>query len=210
MFQPPVFREERTGVMHALMRAHPFATVVSSARGQLNADHVPLVLHAEDPEALGTLRGHFAAANPLVRDGGPEDEVLAVFQGPQRYISPGWYPSKHEHGKAVPTWNYAVVHARGTLQLIRDEDWLLSHLEALTNTHETGRAQPWRVHDAPKDYIAKQMRALAGFEIRITALEGKWKVSQNKSEADRQGVAEGLAAEPGGAAMAQLVEGRRG
>ena len=120
MFQPPIFREDRLEVMHALMREHPFATVVSAATGALSADHVPLVLH--DGGGHGVLRGHLGAGNPLCRETAGAIEVLAIFQGPQSYVTPSWYASKREHGKVVPTWNYVVVHARGALRFVRDAD----------------------------------------------------------------------------------------
>ena len=199
MFQPPLFREDRIEVMHALMRAHPFATLVNSATGPLTADHVPLVLHPELSET-GTLRGHLAAANPLwraMRDRGGTGpiEVLAVFQGPQTYVTPSWYPSKKAHGKVVPTWNYAVVHAHGTLRFHDETDWLMAHLSELTNRQESHRPEPWAVTDAPDDFTAKQLKGLIGFEIAIDSLTGTWKVSQNKSGEDREGLERGLLAE---------------
>ena len=206
MFQPTIFREERTAVMHALMRAHPFATLVSYATGGLTADHVPLVLHAEVGEQ-GALRGHVAAGNPLFRETEGAVDVLAIFQGPQTYVHPGWYASKAEHGKVVPTWNYAVAHARGRLRFIRDTEWVVAHLHALTAQHESHRPAPWAVSDAPADFVARQLKGLVGFEIAIEALEGTWKVSQNKHEADRAGVVAGLDAE-GGEDVAALVRER--
>lgn len=209
MYQPPLFREDRVDVMQALMRAHPFATLVSSATGTLSADHVPLVLDATGSD-LGVLRGHLAAANPLARQTEGPIEVMTIFQGAQTYVTPAWYASKQEHGRVVPTWNYAVVHARGTLNFVSDPDWLLQHLQDLTAQHEATRAAPWAVSDAPEDFVALQLRALIGFEIRIASLEGKWKASQNKNAADRQGVRAGLAAEDNAdaRAMADLVARR--
>lgn len=190
MFLPPVFREDRTEVMHALMTAHPFGTIVSQAGGRLEADHVPMLL-SPDSSPWGCLRGHFAAGNPLVRGAVPV-EVLAIFQGPAAYVSPAWYPSKAEHGKVVPTWNYAVVHARGQMRFVTEPAWLRRHLEDLTAAHERQRPAPWAVGDAPEAFVARQMKGLVGFEIAIATLEGKWKVSQNKAAPDRAGVAEGL------------------
>lgn len=210
MFQPPIFREDRTEVMHALMREHAFATIVSSATGALTADHMPLVLHDEVGER-GVLRGHVAAGNPLWRETRDLDaiEVLAIFQGPQTYVHPGWYASKAEHGKVVPTWNYVVAHARGSLRFIRETEWLLDHLHALTDRHESHRPVAWKVSDAPADFVTRQLKGLVGFEITIEALEGTWKVSQNKSEADRQGVEVGLRAEGAvGEAVSDLVRER--
>ncbi|MCF6303116.1 MAG: FMN-binding negative transcriptional regulator [Devosiaceae bacterium] len=206
MFQPPIFREARIEVMHALMKNHPFATLVSLASGHLSADHLPLVLHP-DIGVNGTLRGHIAVGNPLFgREEGPI-EVLVVFQGPQAYISPSWYPSKKEHGKVVPTWNYAVAQARGILRFIRDLDWLMAHLRELSKRHEGSRADPWAVNDAPKDFIAAQLKGIVGIEIEVNSLVGKFKVSQNKSTADKQGVALGLLEEKSdhGRAMSDIV-----
>lgn len=209
MFQPPIFREERTEVMQALMRDHPLASIVSSATGTLTADHVPLVLHADEGER-GILRGHIAAGNPLFRMTDGPIEVLAIFQGPQAYVTPSWYASKTEHGKVVPTWNYVVVHARGTLRFIRETDWLLGHLHELTRRHKADRPTPWAVSDAPPDFVARQLRGLAGFEIAIAELEGTWKVSQNKNAADRKGVETGLRNESGPqeASISELVKQR--
>ena len=134
MFQPPIFRENRPDVMRELMAAHPFATIVSAATGILTADHVPLVLHDNEGEH-GALRGHVARSNPLFRETESPMEVLTIFQGPQSYVTPSWYASKQEHGKVVPTWNYVVVHARGTLQFMQETSWLLQHLNDL-NTPE--------------------------------------------------------------------------
>jgi len=206
MFLPPLFREDRIDVMHALMRAHPFATVVSAARGGLTADHLPLVLHP-DLSANGVLRGHVAAGNPLARGERRSLEVLAIFHGPQAYVTPSWYPSKAEHGKVVPTWNYAVVHAHGTLRFHDDGDWLMAHLTELTARQERDRSEPWAPQDAPAEFLSRQMKGIVGIEIAVEALTGKWKVSQNREARDRAGVEHGLLVEdPGqGAAMSELV-----
>ena len=191
MFQPAIFQEDRLDVMHNLMRTHPFATLISSATGELTADHIPMILHDDEGEH-GILRGHVSVGNPLFTETDGALDVLAVFQGPQTYITPSWYASKQEHGKVVPTWNYAVVHARGTLTFNRDESWLLRHLHDLTQQHEGHRPNPWAVSDAPKDFVKRQLRGLAGFEIQVSNIDGKWKVSQNKNDADKSGVASGL------------------
>ncbi|MEM8869482.1 MAG: FMN-binding negative transcriptional regulator [Pseudomonadota bacterium] len=208
MYEPPLFREDRVDVMQALMHAHPFATLVSSATGTLSADHVPLELCAELSKH-GVLRGHLAVANPLYRGTDGPISVLAVFQGPQSYITPSWYPSKQEHGKVVPTWNYAVVHATGQLRFHTDPAWLMAHLTSLTQRHEAPRDAPWEVADAPGDFTKRQLKGLVGFEIDIEALTGKWKVSQNKAAPDRAGVEKGLLTEntPSGTAMSRLVGG---
>jgi transcriptional regulator len=139
----------------------------------------------------GTLQGHIARANPLWRQAA-DAEVLVIFHGPQAYVTPSWYPTKREHGKAVPTWNYAVVHARGRLRVIEDPVWLRQQLEALVTHHESSFAEPWQISDAPPDYINKMLGAIVGIEISITGLTGKWKISQNQPEANRTGVVKGL------------------
>ncbi len=194
MFQPPVFREDRIDVMQDLMRDNPFATLLWSAAGQLSAEHIPLLIHPELSEH-GSIRGHVSAANPLRRQAQGEIDVLAVFQGPQAYVSPSWYPSKQQHGKVVPTWNYAVVHAHGTLRFVDEPEWLLAHLSDMTSRQERGRSSPWAISDAPDEYIARQLKALVGIEITVKSLSGSWKVSQNKDEQDRKGVELGLLAE---------------
>jgi len=138
------------------------------------------------------LKGHISRANPQWRELVSEVDVLAIFAGPQHYISPNWYPGKLEDGKVVPTWNYAVVHAYGRLRIVEDADWLLAHLTSLTDEHEAGSAGPWKVSDAPEDFIRGQMRGIVGLELPIRRLEGKWKTSQNRTPRDRRAVAEGL------------------
>lgn len=191
MYQPAHFQERRVEVLHDLMQAYPFATLVTNGPEGITANHLPMMLHPEISEQ-GTLRGHIARANPHWKDHDPASEVLAIFQGPHHYISPGWYPTKKEHGKAVPTWNYAVVHAHGPMKIIEDRDWLFEMVDSLTTHHEAGQKQPWAVNDAPEDYLNAMLKAIVGLEIPISRLEGKWKVSQNRSEADREGVIQGL------------------
>lgn len=193
MYQVAAFREDRIGVMQQLMREHPLATLVTAIDGRPDANHLPLLLDPE-PAPRGRLLGHVARANPLWREAAGGLDVLAVFQGPQAYVTPSWYETKRETGAVVPTWNYAVVHARCHLTVHEDRDWLHDLVTRLTNTHEAGRLQPWAVDDAPADYIERMLKAIVGIELRIDMLEGKWKVSQNRPAADRAGVAEGLAA----------------
>ncbi|MFK8051996.1 MAG: FMN-binding negative transcriptional regulator [Woeseiaceae bacterium] len=209
MQQPPIFSEDRIDVMQALMIAHPFATVVSMVSGVLSADHVPLVLHADEGQH-GVLRGHVAISNSLFRESDRPVNVLTIFQGPQTYVTPSWYPTKKAHGKVVPTWNYVVVHARGTLTFTKDTAWLMRHLNDLTAQHESHRPEPWAVADAPDAYIARQLRALVGFEIVIEDLQGTWKVSQNKTLPDWQGVRDGLdsSSDADAVAIGALVEER--
>ncbi len=209
MYQVAAFREERIDVMHALIRAHPLAVLVTGAGGILEANHLPLLIDPL-PSPQGTLRGHVARSNPLwrqVRETEHENEVLTIFQGPQVYVTPSWYPEKRASGKVVPTWNYAVVHARGPLIIHDDRDWLRDLVSRLTDQQEAGRAQPWGIADAPADYIERMLGAIVGIEIPISRIEGKWKVSQNRADADRAGVVDGLAqsADPQARAMAALV-----
>jgi len=206
MYVPAQFAETRLEVLHGLIEARPFATFVTSAGGEIVVDHLPLLLDAS-AGALGTLRGHVARANPLWRQLASDSDSVAVFQGPQKYISPSWYPSKHADGKAVPTWNYVVVHAWGRPRVIEDEEWLLRLVTDLTNTHEAGQATPWKVSDAPADYTERLLRAIVGIEMPIARIAGKWKVSQNRPAGDRLGVVAGLrsSADDESLAMAELV-----
>lgn len=210
MYVPSHFEETRTEVLHRLVHDHPLAALIAYTPDGLEANHVPLELEP-GLGPLGTLRGHVARANPMWRTASSAVEALAIFQGPDHYVSPGWYATKRETGKVVPTWNYAVVHAYGPLRVIDDPVWLHALVERLTARHEAGRAAPWQVTDAPADYIAATSRGIVGIEIPITRIVGKWKVSQNRTEADRAGVADGLQAEGALAAtaMAELV-GKRG
>lgn len=193
MYIPSHFAEPRVDVLHQLVRAHPLATLVTLSSSGLNANHIPLHLSPE-PSPLGTLRGHVARANPLWRDSVEGVETLAIFQGPDAYISPSWYPTKLETGKGVPTWNYAVAHAYGTLRVMDDPAWLRPHLEALTGQNEARFPEPWHVDDAPPDYLEKMIGAVVGIEIVITRLSGKWKVSQNQPAVNQAGVVAGLRA----------------
>jgi transcriptional regulator len=200
MYIPDHFREDRVAVLQDAMRRIGFATLVTQGAAGIEANHLPLLLDAE----AGILRGHLARANPVWRDMIPGSTALAIFLGPDAYVSPGWYPSKAQTGKAVPTWNYITLHARGTITLFEDADWLRAHVAALTDAQEAGRAQPWSINDAPSGYIAGLLRAIVGFEIAITSLEGKWKLSQNRP-ADIDGVRAGLTAD-GHAEMADLMK----
>ena len=195
MYLPSSFEESRIDVLHALMRAHPLATVLTLDQTGIVANHVPVDL-LPVPAPLGVLRGHIARANPLWRSHSGEQSALAIFQGAQVYISPSYYPSKQATGEVVPTWDYAVVHVRGTLRFIQDKDWLLALVTTLTDVHETSRSAPWQVSDAPETYIDKMLQAIVGFELSIESLTGKWKVSQNRSASDQRGVIEGLRASP--------------
>lgn len=209
MYEVAAFRETRIAVMHALIRAHPLATLVSVSAGTPEANHIPLLIE-DGPAPGGILRGHVARANPLWRQP-PDGEVLAVFQGPQTYVTPSWYPSKVEHGKVVPTWNYAVVHVRGPLVVRDDREWLRGLVSRLTDVRESGLSLPWGVGDAPADYIDRMLGSIVGIEIPVRSIDGKWKVSQNRAQADRDGVAAGLRrrGDAESLQMADLVDGER-
>ena len=191
MYLPSHFREERLDVMAALMRRYPLATLITVGPDGPLANHLPL-MYDPKPEPFGTLRGHLARSNPQWKMERPEFGALAVFQGPQAYVSPSFYPAKQEHGQVVPTWNYVTVQARGSLIVHEDATWLRQLVTNLTETHEASFAEPWQVSDAPASYIDNLLKAIVGVELRITGLEGKWKVSQNRGEADRDGVVAGL------------------
>lgn len=190
MYQPDQHREDRLEVQHDLIDAHPFGLLISSGAEGLLANGLPFLLQRQGP--LGQLQAHVARANPHWR-GLHGTEVLVVFQGPLSYISPGFYQTKVETGKVVPTWNYAMVQARGVARVLEDQGWLDTQITALTDRHEAAQPEPWEVSDAPRPYIEAQMRGIVGIEIDIRQIEGKWKVSQNRPEADRIGVAQGLA-----------------
>ena len=204
MYQPPAFREDRIEVQHALVRAHPLGLLITAGPAGLHANLFPFLLDG-DGTARGTLRLHMARANPQGRELEAVEECLVVFQGPQDYVTPSWYATKRETGKVVPTWNYATVHAWGRPRVMKDDAWLRRQIEDLTASRESRRAEPWAVGDAPEDFVAMQMRAIVGIEIPISRIEGKWKMSQNRPEADRAGVIAGFR-ESGGEAIAALVE----
>jgi transcriptional regulator len=209
MYNPPHFQEERTDVLQQLIREHTLAAVVTMGPEGLIANHVPLILDAE-AGALGTLRGHVSRMNPQWRDSLPHIAALAIFQGPSAYITPSWYPSKEQTGRVVPTYNYVVVHAHGSLKTYEDPELLLRNVRALTELHEASFAERWSVDDAPADFIREQLKGIVGIEIPISRLEGKWKVSQNRVPADRQGVIDGLrsAGDVKSLAMADQVASR--
>ncbi|MER2508937.1 FMN-binding negative transcriptional regulator [Amaricoccus sp.] len=206
MYQPDAFREDRADLLAALIRAEPLGLLVSAPGGLPVADPVPFLLDAEQGPR-GTLRAHVARANPHWRGLAAAPDCLVVFQGPAAYVSPSLYATKRETGKVVPTWNYVVVQVRGRARVIEDAAWLRRQIDDLTRAREAGRAEPWAVADAPEPFVAAQIRGIVGIEIPIEAMTGKWKVSQNRPEADRIGVAEGLAGEA--PAMAGLVAERR-
>ena len=210
MYTPPAFAEPDQSILFDFIESHPLGTLVTSAPGGtgLHATHLPLLLD-RTRGAHGVLQGHVARANP--HSTSAAREALVIFAGPDAYISPSWYPSKQEHGRVVPTWNYVAVHATGAFRSIDDADFLRRHLEALTARHEAGRARPWGLGDAPAGYIERIMTDIVGVEVEIARLEGKWKMSQNRPAADIEGVIGGLSASPspGDRAAAVVVEERR-
>lgn len=207
MYIPKQFEEPRVEVMHELVRAYPLATLVTHSSSGLNANHIPLHL-SESPAPYGTVRGHIARANPLFGEIAGGIEALAIFHGPDSYITPSWYATKKETGKVVPTWNYAVVHAYGVLRVVDNASWLRAQLDALTDQNEASFPEPWAVSDAPADHIERIMAAIVGVEMVITKMFGKWKVSQNQPTQNQVGVISGLKASGllESQAMAALVE----
>jgi transcriptional regulator len=206
MYLPQHFEETRLEVLQALVASQPLSTLITLSDAGLVADQIPLVLRANEGP-LGTLVGHVARANPVWQATRLDLPVLLVFQGPQHYISPGWYPSKQEHGKVVPTWNYVVVQARGLLQIHDDVAWVRAQASQITRQQESGAAKPWAVEDAPRDYTDAMLRAVVGISIAVTQWSGKWKVSQNQPAANRAGVVQALSDLPDSQAadMAVLV-----
>ena len=199
MYSPKHFKMDDPSVMRDFIRAHPLATVVQNTAEGLQANHIPLQLVEAEAEAAGEhewrLRGHVARANAMWQDALVSPEVLLIFTGADAYVSPNWYPSKALDGKAVPTWNYAVLHVRGVLDVHDDVDWLRGALQDLTAEHEAQVGeQPWQISDAPADYIARMLQAVVGIEVRITSMEAKFKVSQNQSADNRAGVVAGMGA----------------
>lgn len=212
MYIPKPNEANRVETLHEIMHAAPFATLVTPGSAGPEVNHLPFVLHA-DEGPRGMLRGHVARANPVWRNlrelsntaaGAPGGawQSIAIFKAADHYVSPTWYPSKLQDPRTVPTWNYAVVHAHGTIALREDADWLRAHLEVLTDRHETGRPGRWHVSDAPEDFLDKLRGAIVGIEFAITRLEGKVKASQNRTAEDRAGVIRGLREEGSDAAAA--------
>ncbi|HEY6457138.1 MAG TPA: FMN-binding negative transcriptional regulator [Steroidobacteraceae bacterium] len=206
MYVPKQHEELDVAVLQALIRAHPLGAWVTLDHGGLVANHIPFLMDANRGDC-GTLIGHVARANDAWKHLSATAESMVIFQGAESYITPSWYPSKHAHGKAVPTWNYAVVHAYGVPVAIEEREWLLAHVNQLTDIHEAGQALPWKVSDAPMEYVDKMLQGIVGIEIPIKRLVGKWKTSQNRSDSDRLGVTAGLMSrsEESGRVMASLV-----
>ncbi|MFZ6798459.1 FMN-binding negative transcriptional regulator [Undibacterium sp. Di24W] len=212
MYAPKHFDETSLEAMFQLIQSYPLGALVTVDQDGINANHIPFEILAPTQEApFGTLRAHVARANSVWKNPDHQQEVLAIFQGPQAYITPTWYEEKKLSGKVVPTYNYAVVHGYGKLRVIDDTKWLQAHLERLSDQQETTQTRPWKISDAPDVYIQKMLSAIVGIEIPLAKLQGKWKVSQNKSEQDRVNIAAGLRLSQNQHAhdMAVLVETRQ-
>ena len=207
MYIPKANEETRLPVLHDFLRAHPFATLVTMGNAGMIGTHLPLVLE-DDGSEFGLLKGHISRANTQWKDINTSIDALAIFAGDHHYITPNWYPSKHQDGKQVPTWNYVVTHCYGPLKFIEDPQWLLAHLETLTTIHEASSPIPWKIADAPPEFIKALLNGIIGLELPVRKIEGKWKLSQNRSQQDRQGVVEGLTQldTPESLAMSDLVK----
>jgi transcriptional regulator len=194
MYIPAHFKEDRVPVLHDAIREYSFGTLVTANDREVEASHLPMLLDSENG-GLGILLGHMARGNPQWQRAKQGVQALAIFLGPNAYITPSWYPTKQQTGKVVPTWNYLAIHAYGEISFYDDPAALREHVGKLTAVHESSRAAPWTVDDAPADYIEKMLGGIVGFRLAITKLEGKWKMSQNRPEQDIAGVQEGLAGE---------------
>jgi transcriptional regulator len=190
MYNPPAFVENRPDELHAIMHAASLPVLISHTANGLTATHLPLAFQAPD-----RLIGHMARANPHWRDFDQAKDSLAIFTAADGYISPSWYAAKLEHGKVVPTWNYQAVHATGRLEIIQDTDEIMNIVTGLTDRFETPRPKPWAVTDAPYDYMQSQLKGIVGVVMHITCIEGKAKLSQNRSDADVKGVIKALETE---------------
>ena len=201
MYVPKQYREDRPDVLAGAIAAIRLTALVTARPDGLQVSHLPMMLKT-GTDGAWTLEGHLARPNPHWTLAAPS---VAIFQGPHAYISPSWYASKREHGRVVPTWNYIAVHAHGILEAVEDETWLRAHLDAMTQAIEAGRAEPWAVSDAPESYMAGMRRAIVGVRLRVSRVEGAWKMIQHRSDADRLGTISGLAAVPEGQAVAAAM-----
>ena len=193
MYLPKHFAVDDPALLAQLISEYPLATVVGNLDHQLEINHLPLMLSPDKTK----LHGHIARVNPLVKIAGShQPQITAIFHGPNAYVTPAWYPSKKETGKVVPTWNYAVVHAQGTLKLIEDPQWLRNHVAQMTNIHEPTYQSNWKLDDAPEDYIQMMLRAIIGIEINVESLTGKFKLSQNRPPEDYAAVVKTLDQSP--------------
>lgn len=190
---PPLHaREIRQDILENALADIQFSTLVTLIDSEIEVTHIPFILRREDSNIF--LDGHVSLANPLARISESGVAALTIFQGPHGYVHPGWLETKRKTGKGVPTWNYVVVHARGTLRVINDEKWLVRHLEQLTERNETDRAEPWSLSDAPDGFIDKLMRGIVGLSLTISKLDGIWKMSANQQRSNREGIVAGLEA----------------
>src|SRR5262245_37941250 len=195
LYNPPAYREQDVARMHEHIQATGFATLVTVGADGPLVSHLPMLLD-RDVGPHGRLAGHLARANPQWNTSDFTKPAVAIFMGPDAYVSPSWYPTKKEHGRVVPTWNYHVVHVSGMLTLYDDPEELKAHVTALSERHEARFALPWEVADAPGDFIQRQLKGIVGLHLQIVAIDGKAKLSQNRSEADQLGVIAGLTASP--------------
>lgn len=209
MYVPTHFREDRLPVLHEAIRRFGFGTLVTHGPSGLEASHIPLLLD-DSQGPFGALYGHLARPNPQWKGIGSGTPALAIFLGPNTYISPSWYPTKQETGKVVPTWNYLAIHAYGEVGTFDDPERMREHVTQLTRTHESARPAPWAVSDAPSEFIDSMLRGIVGVVIRITRLDGKWKMSQNRPGQDQASVLERLMGEggPDQAAVADIIRNR--
>jgi len=207
MYLPPAFAETDVAKLHEAIRHSGLATLVTLAADGLVSSHVPLLIDP-GPAPYGTLLGHLAVANPQAKPPRLGVEALAMFLGPDAYVSPNWYKTRQETGKVVPTWNYVAIHAYGTLELFDDHQSLRALVARLTDHHEAALPKQWKVDDAPEPYVQSQLKGIVGFRLRVTRFDGKWKMSQNKSPADREGVKQALSQEsdPIKQAVSALIE----
>jgi len=210
MYTPQINAENDLPTLQQFVHNNPLCALVTETKQGMVASHIPMLLHADNTE-FGVLRGHVARANPQWQDFTASEQALGIFTGPQHYISASWYPEKATHGREVPTWNYVAVHVYGLLRTMEDPAWLLEHLRTLTDKSEVIAKIPWKVADAPPEFISKLSRAIVGLELQVSRFEGKWKVSQNRNDRDAAAVMDGLQGlgTPASVAMRQLVQARR-
>ncbi len=206
MYIPKKFEQSDPAALKAFIAEYPFATLITHSTLGVEANHIPLML--KQVGGKDALQGHIAKANPLWKNIDEKAEVLVVFNGPNCYVSPNYYPTKVENGRAVPTWNYVAVHVKGAISFINDHRWNFNLLDSLTHQHEAQQPEPWSIEDAPKEYIAKMLPAIVGIEVDITSITGKWKVSQNQPEINKQGIFNALSdkTESNAKEIAELVK----
>lgn len=207
MYVPHHFVETRIRELHRIVREHPLGTLVTCTENGLDANHIPFLVD-EQRGGAGVLQGHIARANPLWQEVPDGAQVLVIFRGEHGYISPNWYPSKQETHRHVPTWNYEVVHAHGALRIVDDEKFVRGIVARLTRRHEAGEPQPWKMGDAPADYLDQMVKMIVGIEVEVTRLEGKRKLGQNRDARDLEGAVRALR-ERGQAPLAERMAGAK-